>query len=678
MIRFKYSFATFLASLILCCSGNTLAQSAALDTAEAEALEFTYLFAALKQDYFETGSEKWANSVLNDLADHEEHFMAVLGALAIEYVVEISNIGWGCNLVLEQYEELFFYCSPVSQDRYWRYSWEGYVSAAAYFEELGIRELKAAKETTDKSLLVDAYTEMLRVAYAHLLHFASLLHDDPFDYEAQLLNQADVDVALTQAIANSSENFVINSDLNDVWYDPTTDGQGFSVSVFEDKGTVFLAWFTYDTELPPPSATANLGDAGQRWLTAQGAYDGTQAELVVYSASGGLFDSPTPAQTLTPIGSVVLQFEDCSTGTVSYEFPGIGSSGSIPIERVASDNIAHCNFSRLTAPLPAEAGDDTPAPSAGSCYVSEGAAPTTFKPLFAVWGNGSGQVFAVGGAVTILHYDGMDWTPMTWEGDFGLEGVWGSSSTNVYAVGGFDGFGIALGKILHYDGSCWREVFSTADFQFTDVWGSSDRDIFATTSRGPILHYDGTGWTAMSSGAEAMDGASGVWGTGTNNVFAVSGDTVWHYDGIGWQPMASVNASSLRRVWGSGATDVFAVGAGYQTEAAIWHYDGSSWNFMPSDDEGMRWSVWGSGPDNVFAVGDASDNGLISHYDGSAWESTRIDFTPTLQGVWGSSANDIFAVGGGSRSGSCCSGEGTILHFDGHTWQRVMEYGRFK
>jgi hypothetical protein len=638
-----------------------------------------YLFAELKQDYFETGSETWANSVLNDLADHEEHFVAVLGRLAIQHDVEISNIGWGCNAVLEQVEELFFYCSPVSQDRYWRYSWEGYVSAAAYFEELGIRELEAANEITDEPSLVDTYTEMLRVAYAHLLHFASLLHDDPFDYEAQLLNQANVDLALTEAIANFSENFVINSDLNDVWYDPTTDGQGFSVSVFEDKGTIFLAWYTYDTDLPPSNATVNLGDAGQRWLTAQGAYDGTQAELVVYSASGGLFNSPTPVQRLTPIGSIVLQFEDCNTGTVNYEFPGIGRSGSIPIERVASDNIAHCEFDRLTEPLPAAAGDDdTPAPSSDPCYVPEGAAPTTFNPLFAVWGSSSSDVFAVGGSATILHYNGVDWTPMSWGRDFGLEGVWGSSSTNVYAVGGYDGFGIALGKILHYDGNCWREVFSTTEYQFTDVWGSSGSDVFAATSRGPILHYDGTGWAPMDSGTETMEGSCGVWGTSAHNVFAVSGETVWQYDGISWQPMASVNASSLRRLWGSGATDVFAVGAGHQTEAAIWHYDGSSWNFMPSDAEGMRWSVWGSSPNNVFVVGDASGNGLISHYDGMAWESKPFTVTPTLQGVWGSSAADVFAVGGGARSGACCSGEGTILRFNGSTWQIVMKEGQFE
>lgn len=342
MIRFKCSIATFLATLILFGSGNALAQPGALDSAEADALEFMYLFAEMKRDYFANGSETWGKPALIELANDEQHSIDVLEVLVTQYEVEISNIGWGCNMVLEQYEELFFYCSPVSQDRYWRDSWEGYVSAAAYFEELGIRELKAANAITDEQPLVDTYAEMLDVAYAHLLQFASLLHDDAFDYQAQLLSQAEVDLALAEAIAGSSQDFVINSGLNDIWYDPATDGQGFSVSVFEDKGTIFLAWFTYDTELPASNATANLGDPGQRWLTAQGAYDGTQAELVVYSASGGLFNSSTPVQRLTPIGTIDLKFEDCYAGSVTYELPGIGESGTIRLQRVATDNVCNC------------------------------------------------------------------------------------------------------------------------------------------------------------------------------------------------------------------------------------------------------------------------------------------------------------------------------------------------
>ncbi len=472
-----------------------------------------------------------------------------------------------------------------------------------------------------------------------------------------------------QGLAESEE-FVINAGLNDAWYNPSTAGQGFFITVFPDLGQVSVAWLTYDTELPPYYAIASLGDPGQRWLTALGPYEGAQAELVVYSASNGLFDAAFPVPELSPVGSIHLQFEDCYTGMINYELPGIGRSESIPIERVASDNISLCE-ALSTAVVPS-----------GSCYISEGEVPLEFSRLFAVWGSSSNDVFTVGGSGTILHFDGTNWTPMAWGGDFGFEGVWGSSGKDVYAVGGYDGFGLAFGIILHYDGSCWRQVFSTTEYQFTDVWGSSSHDVFATTSQGGgVLHYNGTSWTPMTSGTEGMDFSGGVWGTGTDNVYAVGGDKVWHYDGSSWQLAASVSANSLRRVWGSNAMNIFAVGGNYtpaQTEAAVWHYDGTGWQFMPPDTQGMRWSVWGSGPNNVIVVGDVAGKGLISRYNGTDWNTTLVTNTPTLQGVWGSGASDIFAVGGGPRNGFCCSGAGTILHFDGIAWQTIMEYGQFK
>jgi hypothetical protein len=341
MRKFK-AVALVCAALFAACSGTVSAQSGALDAPEAEAVEFMYLFAELKQDYFEKGNDRWSRSVLISFAAEEQRHMDALGSIAADYQVEISIYYWGCNTLFWEYEELDFYCGLIGPDVGWWDNWEAYLSTAAYFEELGIRELQQAVEITDEQLIIDTYAEMLDVAYAHLLHFASKLHDDPFDYEAQLLSQATVDLALAEALSGPAEDFVINSGLNDAWYDPTLDGQGFTISVFEDKGTVFLAWFTFDTEPPASSATANLGDPGQRWLTAQGAYEGRQAELVVYSPSGGLFNASPPVPELDPIGSMILEFEDCYTATISYELPGIERSGSIPIRRVATDNLCNC------------------------------------------------------------------------------------------------------------------------------------------------------------------------------------------------------------------------------------------------------------------------------------------------------------------------------------------------
>jgi len=139
--------------------------------------------------------------------------------------------------------------------------------------------------------------------------------------------------------------FEINPGLNDAWYDEDTDGQGFFITVFPDLGYVSLAWFTYDTELPPEDAVANLGDAGHRWLTAIGPIDGNQVMMNITMTSGGLFDTPTEIDKTDPPGSdgtLILTFDSCNSGTVEYDITSINRQGIVPIKRVADDNIVIC------------------------------------------------------------------------------------------------------------------------------------------------------------------------------------------------------------------------------------------------------------------------------------------------------------------------------------------------
>jgi hypothetical protein len=145
--------------------------------------------------------------------------------------------------------------------------------------------------------------------------------------------------------AGNQSGMQINAGLNDAWYNPITTGQGFFITVFPDLGFVSMAWFTYDTELPPPDAMANLGDAGHRWLTAVGPYSDNQAVMNIDLTSGGIFDTATDVQHTEPPGSdgtLILTFDSCNSGTVEYNIPSINRQGTVPIERVAGDNIALC------------------------------------------------------------------------------------------------------------------------------------------------------------------------------------------------------------------------------------------------------------------------------------------------------------------------------------------------
>lgn len=163
---------------------------------------------------------------------------------------------------------------------------------------------------------------------------------------APLNDGGGIDAGHTRVFATGvNAGFSINAGLNDAWYDPATDGQGFFITVYADLGVVSLAWFTYDTELPPPDAVANLGDPGHRWMTALGPITGNQVNMNIEMTSGGIFDTPTDIDRTDPPGAdgtIVLIFYGCNSATVEYDIRSINQKGTVPIRRVANDNIELC------------------------------------------------------------------------------------------------------------------------------------------------------------------------------------------------------------------------------------------------------------------------------------------------------------------------------------------------
>lgn len=141
---------------------------------------------------------------------------------------------------------------------------------------------------------------------------------------------------------NVQDAFVINSGLNDSWFNIDTAGQGFFITVFPDIEAIFLAWFTYDTERPDESLTANLGEPGHRWLTAFGNYAGNLAVLDVELTVGGVFNSDEPAPVQSADGTIEIEFMDCNSAIIRYDITSAGVMGEIPISRIAIDNVPLC------------------------------------------------------------------------------------------------------------------------------------------------------------------------------------------------------------------------------------------------------------------------------------------------------------------------------------------------
>ena len=365
---------------------------------------------------------------------------------------------------------------------------------------------------------------------------------------------------------------------------------------------------------------------------------------------------------------------------------------------------------------PAYRGGGISAASSGIILHYNGNAAGTWSPmdtgiiddLYDVWGTSPCDVFAVGAAGAILHYDGLAWSPMTSGTGNWLNGVWGTAHNDVFAVG----YG---GTILHYNGTAWSLMTSGTANELFGVWGSSHSDVFAVGVSGTILHYNGTAWSAMPVTGNLYS----VWGSSFNNVFAVGAERfAIHYDGTAWGCSlcgCEVSCPDLYGVWvarppapaptpqpcccltievnGCGTTDpppgtycvacstVVYISAIPSGNCEFHHWTGDvSEAFSPETsatvdrNKTVTANFVTPSTSEVFAVG---WSGTIIRFKNSAWSAMVSGATAKdLHGVWGTTSSDVFAVGGAAYRGVGVSavGNGVVLHYDGNqqgTWNAL-------
>jgi hypothetical protein len=313
--------------------GASVPVLAQLDATETEDLLFMREEEKLARDTYLTLYDAWSHAIFRNIARSEQRHMDTMLAM-VEYYgltdpVTDDTVGVFTNPTLAGlYADLIERGSESLLEA---------LHVGAYIEELDIADLRAAIERTDEVLLINAYENLLAGSRNHLRAFVSQINALGVDYVAQVLDQDDVDAIVEGYELPANQGFTINAGLNDA-------------TVYPGIKTVFLAWFTYDTEQPDASVSANLGSPDQRWLTAQGVYDGAQAEMEVRVFAGGVFDTGVPQPEDVADGSILLQFENCNSGTVTYDIPSIDRTGVIPIERIALDNVPHCEQQANGAP----------------------------------------------------------------------------------------------------------------------------------------------------------------------------------------------------------------------------------------------------------------------------------------------------------------------------------------
>ncbi|WP_394822270.1 hypothetical protein [Pendulispora albinea] len=292
-----------------------------------------------------------------------------------------------------------------------------------------------------------------------------------------------------------------------------------------------------------------------------------------------------------------------------------------------------------------------------------------------VWGSSATDVWEVGEAGTILHFDGVSWTRVPSGTKVDLQAVSGSSATDVWAVGYDDAWN---GEILHYDGRAWSaQKFEQT--RFTRVWSARPGEAWASGiegsgSQGPVLlRFDGTKWTSATTGFQDSDRRiDSLWGSAGDDLYAVTW-RVLHWDGHTWSPVAGLPNGgdvTMGSVWGTGKKDVW-VGGGRNRAPVIFHFDGAVWRETPSAFESgasLVHMLWGSGANDVWAAASLRPGSPLSHWDGAKWTAAGAMEPIIVDAAWSASPGKSWAVGralasiyGGDRTG-------ISLAWDGSKW----------
>ena len=207
----------------------------------------------------------------------------------------------------------------------------------------------------------------------------------------------------------------------------------------------------------------------------------------------------------------------------------------------------------------------------------------------------------------------------------------------------------------------WVSMPSGVTDNLKSVWGSASNDVFAVGSNGVILHYDGATWTKMGTATTAN--LEAVSGNAANNVAAAGiAGTFLSYKGTSWLSTGSSSNHNLSGVWSSSSSESFVVGE----NGTILQCDDRECSPMVSSTILPLNAIWGVSFTDIllpkraikFAVG---ADGIILHYDGTKWTKMESSSKEHLYSVWGIASNDVFAAGA----------NGTILHYNGTSWTKM-------
>lgn len=249
--------------------------------------------------------------------------------------------------------------------------------------------------------------------------------------------------------------------------------------------------------------------------------------------------------------------------------------------------------------------------------------------------------------------------------DEALMSVNGSSVSDVWAVGADTGHGPL---VLHFDGTTWERRETAHKGHLWWVHSFADGTALFGGARGSILSWDGSQFVRHVTPGLARQTVFGVWGTSSNDAWAVGSETsgrrgfMWHFDGATWTdvplpddvPLRNGEKPGLFKVWGTAADDVWSIGG----DGTVLHRDGNAWSRVVIERSDTLFTVHGT-KDRVYVVGGGTQATLLEGSSAGLSDRSPADLG-LLQGV---SANekDVWASGEG----------GAVFQRTNSSWSQV-------
>jgi hypothetical protein len=157
--------------------------------------------------------------------------------------------------------------------------------------------------------------------------------------------------------------------------------------------------------------------------------------------------------------------------------------------------------------------------AAGAVYHWNGTSWGSALPIStsgaAIWGSGSGDVYASGSTTALLHYDGTNWGTVTLPGGAptAVTAIGGTSATDVWAAGGM--------AYAHLTGTTWQ-TGALATAAGSSLWALSPTDAWIGDAS-DVQKWNGTAWTSVDTGINGNFQTALLYGTSTDLWIAGAG-----------------------------------------------------------------------------------------------------------------------------------------------------------